>query len=911
MNFLRLLERDFFWYRKPLICLSLAACLVSAVLTSALLIGDSVRGTLSDNLAKGTSCVKTLLRFSTPIQTDMPNGALHVSGFISAELKADIYAFPNTSSIQGRDAYCSMSLSKQLKLKIGDTFTIRVLTMPEIASEQLMGMPPQLKQLRLVYKGVWQDKRVDVNFDNPQVLPNNLFINHGLLTKILDLETSVVNEIWLDDEKEETATSLSDTVIWKLSQLEIEEWNRQPILKSKAYFLPQNVVMACPNAHKGLITFAQSLTDTTGTQIDYFFVGAFEGDLFPVSANKVVLSDDVTKQFTKPVSLTCYVSDNYRNIVSAVHAFTDVTIANDSLITSELCPDIPGLTDASDCSQWISGIPIDLKKVRSEDESYWDTHKSKPKAYLNFAQAQKIFAPDQSTLLLFEHGTSHDAIMKQIIPVLRHDSSLYQRLPVAEMLERNIHQGVQFAPLFLGLSLFIIMSGLLILWMLLKLHVFDRSLERQLYCEYVASTTKVYWFITIELMLAILPGIILGLLLGVLFCLIQLVLLENVWNGIVGMERLNFYASLQSFLIAFISTVLSSGLMLLLLLRKLVSKPRLYCSTSHRIQSLCALGTLSFIRRFVHYRLCIVLLVLGFVGTLGVGSLGIKVRGENGFSYAYVAQTAVPVVPSFDSPLPPGGLPVRVYQAERADCSSLLRASEPTVFGCDLSALTSQKDYLTDFCAAADTGSMQWIMKKKLGDMIDYPGGKLKLTRAMRASVFQSGILVNDSTFQSLFPNLDGAQFFLIRDQESAEAYKTYLEPYGVSITSVDNFMAHAEQIQNRYLAIFLQLGILGFILGIGSLVLMILRNLYSQQQEIRFMLEAGMTRASLFRLYYVENGWIYGLAALLSLVLLGMLALVSNIHLPVLFAGWVLLTVIGTVLVGMTLKIFFSNSYI
>ena len=908
MNFLRLLRRDMIWYAKPFICLSLAACLVCAVLTSALLIGESVRGTLSDNLEKGTSFVKSLLKFTSPVEADIPGGVLHASGFISSQIKADLYAFPHDTVIQKRDAYCSSALAEALKLNIGDTFTVRVLTIASISSEELMGMAPELKQIRLVYKGIWQDSRVNVSFTNPQLRSNNLFVNHDFLVQAIGLDKNVINEVWLSTDDNQAFAKLSDAVIWNLSQLKIDNWNKQPVLKCKSYFLPRNVVEACPNARKGLITFAESLTDSTGNQMDYFFVGAFDGNILPVNQNNVVVSSVIPKRFEKSVSLTCFVTDDYRQITRQVHTFAQVSTASDSAMSSALCPDIPGLTDVDDCTQWIAGVPIDLKRVQSEDKDYWEVHKSKPKVYLNFKQAQKIFAPGRCTLLIFEPGTSAEAIKNQIIPVLRNDPTLFQNIPVAKLIGSNIQEGVQFAPLFLGLSLFIIISGLLILWMLLKLHILDRSQERRIFNEYVSCENKVRFFMTLEIILAILPGLLLGLGVGVLLCLIQLSLLEHVWNGIIGMDKLNFHANSKSFLIAFSSTFLSSYLLLFVLLRISVRKPHYYLSKSHPLQSLRMLGTLSFLRRFKQYRLCIILLVLGIIGTLGVGAFGIKVRGEDGFSYEYVAQTAVPVVPSFDSPFPQGGLPVRVYQADSADCSNLLRALQPTVYGCDLEILSGRRDFLNVFTAAADTGSLQWIMKKKLGDTIDYPNGKLTLERAMKASVFQHGILVGNSTFETLFPNIQGAQFFLIRDKTSAEAYQTYLEPFGLTISTVDTFMANAEYIQNRYLTIFLQLGVLGFILGVGSLVLMILRNLNAQQNEIRFLRESGFTGESLFRLYYIENGWVYGLAAMISLIILGLLTLVFEINVPVILGGWVLLIVVGTTLIYVTVKLSFSR---
>lgn len=909
MNFLQLLRRDFRWYLKPFIFLSLSACLVSVVLTSALLIGESVRGTLNDKLVKGTHFVKTLVRLSSPVRIDVSGGVLHTTGFISSQIKTDIYAFPEEIAIEGRDAYCSIAMAEALQLSIGDTFTVSVLTMASISSEELLGMPPQLKQIRLLYKGIWHDQRANVNLLNPQLRPNNLFINHDLLSQLLDLDDDAVNEIWLPNGDDQTQMQLSDSVIWNLSQLEIDRWNNQPILKSKSYFIPRNVVTSCPDATQGLITFAESLTDSNANRLDYFFVGAFDGNIFPVTENSVVVSSNIPHSLTQPASLTSFVAGEYRQIIRQINTFPFVSSSSDSTITSNLTPDIPGLTDAADCSKWIAGLPIDLNKIPTEDKEYWDTYKCKPKIYLNFKQAQEIFAPGRCTLLIFDTGTSPEAIKEQIIPVLREDTTLIHRISIAQTIGNNIQTGVQFAPLFLGLSLFIIISGLLILWMLLRLHILDRNQERIILSEYVSCESKVRLFITIELMLAILPGIVLGLGVGVLVCLFQLSLLEHVWNGIIGMDKLNFHASAKPFLIAFFATALCSYLFLSIILRIPAGKPHFYYTKSYSISSLRDVGALSFLRRFRQYSLCILLLVLGMIGTLGVGAFGIKVRGEDGFSYAYIAQTEVPVVPSFDSPFPTGGVPVRVYQGDSADCSNLLRASMPTVYGCNLEKLIGGRISLNAFSAAADSGSLQWIIKKKIGDTIEYPNGRITLQHEMKASVFQHGILVDSSTFETLFPNIHGAQFFLIRDKESAEAYITYLEPYGLTLSSVDSFMERAENIQNRYLAIFLQLGVLGFILGIGSLVLMILRNLHAQRKEIRFLLESGFTGTSLFRLYFIENGCIYGLAALVSLALLGLLTLVADINISVVLCGWLILSTIGTVLIYMTLKVYFSRA--
>jgi len=266
------------------------------------------------------------------------------------------------------------------------------------------------------------------------------------------------------------------------------------------------------------------------------------------------------------------------------------------------------------------------------------------------------------------------------------------------------------------------------------------------------------------------------------------------------------------------------------------------------------------------------------------------------------------VVPAHDRPLPEGVLPVRVYQADSGDCSNLLLARTPTAYGCDLARLTGVQDFLPPFAAAADAGSLKWIMKKKVGDRIAYPQGEVTVHRTMQASVFQAGILLDEKTFSALFPNHQGANFFLIPDQPAAAACREYLADYGVTLQSTAAFMARAENVQNRYLAIFLQLGLLGFILGLGSLLLLLLRNLLARRDEIVFLQETGCSRASLFWLFCSENLGLYLGSALSSLLLLLLVALFARLHLPTLLLAWVLLCALGCTLIAFCYWCFFRR---
>ena len=899
MNFLRLFRRDCVYYRKPFVCLSAAACLVCAILTSALLIGDSVRGTLYDNLNRNTAFAKTVIRFPQPVATDVSGGVLHTCGYIAPGIKTQVSAFADASQIQGRDAYCSRSLAEKLQLNEGDLLTVRVQTISPIKSEMTVGRPPELKQIQLVYRGILPNGKADVNFENPQHRADNLFLNHNFLTQSLDLLPGVVNEIWLASEQETPV--LSDETIWELSQLYFDDWNGRPVLKCKAFFLPQQIAMLFPEASRGAATFAESLSDGTNT-LNYFFVGAFDGDIFHVEKNHAILSDVISENMSDDAVLTYFSTNAFREIVRCEFVFPQIAKASDANMSDAFMPEIPGLTDASDCSDWEAGLPVDFEKVKNEDEKYWGQHKSKPKLYMNFEQAQKLFFPEQCTALIFNKDAEVQQIRQKIIAELQRDSQLYQTENVFDALQNNIEHGIPFATLFLGLSFFIIVSALLVLAMLLKLHLFDRSREMQTLANHTACKGKLAKFHLVELIAVLIPGMLAGLLLGGFICRLQLLLLEHVWNDIIRMNRLAFHSHVASYFIAFGVTLVCSLAVIIFSFRLQSRKMRYFIATSRPPRSVFALATLSFFRRWGQYRLCTVLLVMGFLGTLGVGAFGIKSRGEDGFSFMYIAETALPVVPSYDAPFPLGALPVRVWQADSADCSNILRAETPTVYGCDVQQLTGEPQFLDDFSAAADAGSMQWIMKKKIGDVIVYPQGQITLQRSMKATVFQRGLLVDNATFEKLFPDTQGAQFFLIRDQKTADIYRQYLEPYGVTIVTTDAFMAEAESFQNRYLAIFLQLGMLGFILGIGSLLLLVVRNLHAQRNEMRCLYELGFSRRTLFWLHYMENLWLYLASAFVSLAVLCLLACVAQLHVPTLFGGWLFLTACGVAAIFATL---------
>lgn len=901
-SLVRLFLRDLRYHRKGFAALTAAACLICAVLTGAFLIGDSVRGTLMDHVAANAAVARYRQRFPVPVTSPIQNalGVLHVKGFTKDGIPVDVYALPD-DDLSGRDARGSRALARKLNLRDGEMISVRMQELSTIPAESAMGKPPELRRTPFVWRGEWSDPRAEADFDDPQLPPYNLFVSREALTQALDLPETAVNEVWSQE-----PIRLSDDNLWELSGLSLDEWEGRPVLKSKSYFLPKAVSDALPPEAAPILTlFVETLTDGT-TDLSYFFASAMKNGPVPVERGRILVSSGLKERFEGSAELTFFTSDSFRKILRRTATMEQAGTIDDPLITDTLSPEIPGLTDSADCSGWEAAIPIDFDRIRDEDETYWNEHRSKPKAYLNFEEAQEMFAPGQCTAALYPAGWTANRIRQETLKTLRTMPEYSRMESLADTSADKVNRGVPFAPLFLGLSFFLIVSGLLVLAMLLKLHIQDREAELALLTDYM-PLKRVRRFLLAEFAAVLVPGMLSGLVIGTFLCRFQIFLLEHSWNGIVLMEHIRFHGKPVSYLISFAVSAVCAWAVVMLSVRSGQGRTKLCLPHSACVQPVWKIGFLSLVRRCRQYAPCAILLVLGYLGTLGVGTFGIKARGEDAFGYAYVATTLLPVVPEYDAPFPAGGLPVRVHAADRADCSNLLLAANPTVYGADLEALTGNPDFLADGSAAVDEGSLLWIMQKKQHDAVEYANGTLTLDRVLKASIFQGGVLTGLKTFERLFPETEGAQFFLIRSEADVRTWREYLEPFGLELASTDEFMARAERFQNRYLAIFLQLGVLGFLLGFGALVLLMTRNLRACRNETAMLAETGWSRRMLVMLHLTENLCLFLGSAGISLLLLLLLAAFASLDLAVLLGGFLFLTAAGTLLIAAIIELHFA----
>jgi ABC-type antimicrobial peptide transport system permease subunit len=189
-----------------------------------------------------------------------------------------------------------------------------------------------------------------------------------------------------------------------------------------------------------------------------------------------------------------------------------------------------------------------------------------------------------------------------------------------------------------------------------------------------------------------------------------------------------------------------------------------------------------------------------------------------------------------------------------------------------------------------DANTITWMLKNKLGGELEVPNErgelvKLRIVGLLQDSVFQSGLLMSENNFLTLYPSAEGYNLFLIdTEDQPPSAIKNLLETAladrGFEVTPTAERLEQYLAVENTYLSTFQLLGGLGLILGALGLAVVLLRGVWERRGELALLRAVGYRHRALTWLVLAENGFLLllGLAA-------GTVAALLSVS-PHLFAG-------------------------
>ncbi len=241
-----------------------------------------------------------------------------------------------------------------------------------------------------------------------------------------------------------------------------------------------------------------------------------------------------------------------------------------------LMPDIPGLSDKKNCREWEPGVPVDLNKIRDKDQAYWAKFRGAPKAFVRLATGQKLWNNrfGNLTAVRYQHSPPLLGAGGQTLPGAgggNVELCLRQALspasqgvffqPLREKALAASGASSDFGVLFLGFSLFLLVSSLLLSALLFGFSVTrrQRELETLLALGFLPKTVR--RLVLLEGGILALGGSIVGAGLATLYTRAVISGLSGAWQGAVTGAPLTFHAqpttlalgALSSFLIALLT----------------------------------------------------------------------------------------------------------------------------------------------------------------------------------------------------------------------------------------------------------------------------------------------------------------------------------------------------------------------
>ena len=587
MNLFKIVIKSTKYYWKQNLALLAGTIISTAVLTGALIIGDSVRSSLIHlvdlrlgnaefALVAGDRFVRSELADEISEELQIKTSPLlFMEGIaINPENKKRINktniigiddAFWQLSNkeiitLNADEAILNSSIAERLKFNVDDEILIRLekpgiipLNTPFVSEEN------QTQSFRLKIKAIVDSDQLGrFSLKSNQDEPFNIFVSGNFIADELDLN-GLCNIILTSNNLKNTISNVdlntflnnnSNLKDLSLNVKEIAETNELEI-SSDRIFIDESITRNIETIEfrkTKILTYLVNSLYANGKETPYSFASAIEND--DLKENEAFinewLAEDLEANIGDTLSMTYFVIGPLRklNEVTSFFIIKDIIPTIGKISNETLMPAFPGLADAGSCSDWETGVPIDLKKIRDKDEKYWDDFKGTPKAYISFEKGRKIWDSNFGTATSIRFN-KNDISENQLIQTLQ--KQLSPKLAGIEFMavkKKGISAAknmVDFGELFLSLSFFIIAAGILLTFLIYSFNTQSRAKESGILAG-IGFNKKLIMKVRLwESVIVILSGGVLGVIAGIFYNYGILAGINTIWKDVVRTNMIDVY----------------------------------------------------------------------------------------------------------------------------------------------------------------------------------------------------------------------------------------------------------------------------------------------------------------------------------------------------------------------------------
>ena len=439
-----------FYWRTNLAVVAGVATAV-AVLAGALLVGDSVRGSLrdlvlerignTDHIVVSTDFFREALASDLSDHPDFSASFDSVAPIIVAEGvvttptgegrvdRVRVYGIDDRfwqfhgveefSGPEGRQALVSPALAEGLGVGSGATILVRVERPSEIPLESLHGNKDDLgRTIRATLGSVVPPETLgEFSLEAGQGEVHAVFLPLELVTEDLEIEERV-NALLVSTtlEDADAATAELERIVRSEARLEdlglglrfLEQPQTLTIEGAGGLIDDQKVDVALEaGAALGLetrpmFTYLVNRLGNASTGIPYSLVTATDltgliGEELPSVSGlpPITLTDwaaeDLGVSNGDRLSMEYYVWVEPGQLVTRETDFEVVNVVSIDVGDRDMAPTYPGITDSGTLADWNPPFPIDLARIRPVDEEFWDSYRTTPKAFIPLEVGRELW----------------------------------------------------------------------------------------------------------------------------------------------------------------------------------------------------------------------------------------------------------------------------------------------------------------------------------------------------------------------------------------------------------------------------------------------------------------------------------------------------------------------------------------
>ncbi len=585
MNISRFIRNNLIYYSQKNLLLALGVAISGAVLTGALIVGDSVEYSLNrivdQRLGKITHVLRAGDRYFTrglveqvgeelqaPVASILlqegiavaDGGALRINHVqvMGVDQAFDQMAGQDRyfSSLSGDSIILSRNLANRLNLSVGEEVLLRIQKASLIPlNAPFVSDAESVVSLRGVIKSIADEAQLGrFNLRVSQTAPFNVFMAQARLQNLMDFKEGV-NLMLIRDESGIDEAAIRTVIREQFSAKDaglnlnsIEEVNLIEITSDRV-FIDDVLTEPLKNAASsgtGVLTYFVNQFEAAGRTTPYSFVSTLPDHW--LRTNEIIintwLASDLQAEVGDTIRMTYFQVGPLRELSEETSGFVVKSIVpmEGRFGDKSLMPNLPGLSDAGNCRDWDTGVPITLESIRDKDEDYWDQYGGIPKAFISISGATEMWKNRFGSYTSFRYDAGETDIVSLEKAVLAGFDPAHLGFTLEATRTMGFDAaggGVDFSELFGGLSFFLLVAGILLTVLLFLLNLESREAQLKTLVVMGIPVKIIKRIMFVESMVVALAGSVAGLGLAILYNRLVFQALNGVWKDVVRTEMMH------------------------------------------------------------------------------------------------------------------------------------------------------------------------------------------------------------------------------------------------------------------------------------------------------------------------------------------------------------------------------------